>query len=228
MRYASGKDAWAICDRTGRRVRLRDLRTEWNGLRVHKNEWEPKHPQLRPRSVEDPEALRDARPGDSGVEHATAIIRRGVSAKARIGEQYLSFNASPAVAGTNLSSTTALGNESHWNYATPDGVSSTTAIGDPTIVQGPSVDGVSSTMALGTETPTASIAEDGFAITSALGNESIAVSATPDGVSTTVSLTNETPQAANIGTGVSATGAVGDVEINAWGSGTWGGRTWGQ
>ena len=63
MAYASGKKAFGISDRSGFRYRLRDMRKEWNGLLVGKDEFEPKHPQLRsPRVGADPQALRDPRP----------------------------------------------------------------------------------------------------------------------------------------------------------------------
>jgi hypothetical protein len=62
-KFASGKYAYAISDRSGQRYRYKDMRKEWNGLLVGKDEWEPKHPQLGPfRKVIDPEALRNARP----------------------------------------------------------------------------------------------------------------------------------------------------------------------
>lgn len=62
-RFASGKWAYGISDRSGQRYRLRDMRKEWNGLLVGKDEWEPKHPQLEPLRVPaDPEALRNPRP----------------------------------------------------------------------------------------------------------------------------------------------------------------------
>lgn len=62
-KFATGKDSYAISDRSGFRYRYRDMRKEWNGLLVGKDEFEPKHPQLGPfRKVVDPEALKDARP----------------------------------------------------------------------------------------------------------------------------------------------------------------------
>jgi hypothetical protein len=61
--YASGKNAFGISDRSGFRYRLKDMRKEWNGLLVGKDEYEPKHPQLTPRPVRaDAEALRDPSP----------------------------------------------------------------------------------------------------------------------------------------------------------------------
>lgn len=63
MAYASGKKAWGISDRSGRRYRLRDMRLEWTGALVGIDEYEPKHPQLFPPKVgPDPQALRNPRP----------------------------------------------------------------------------------------------------------------------------------------------------------------------
>ena len=63
MAYASGRHAYGISDRSGRRYRLRDMKTEWTGAKVGPDEFEPKHPQLfPPRAFPDPQALRDPRP----------------------------------------------------------------------------------------------------------------------------------------------------------------------
>jgi len=62
-KFASGKNAYAISDRSGFRYRYRDMRMEWNGLLVGADEFEAKHPQLGPfRKVNDPQALQNARP----------------------------------------------------------------------------------------------------------------------------------------------------------------------
>ena len=63
MAFASGKNAWGISDRSGRRYRLRDMKKEWTGALVGPDEYEPKHPQLfPPRPGPDPQALKDPRP----------------------------------------------------------------------------------------------------------------------------------------------------------------------
>ena len=62
-RFATGKNAYAVSDRSGLRYRYRDMRREWNSLLVGKDEYEPKHSQLGPfRARTDAEALADARP----------------------------------------------------------------------------------------------------------------------------------------------------------------------
>jgi len=62
-RFASGKNAYGISDRSGQRYKLNSMRKEWTGMLVGPDEFETKHPQLEPRrKVIDPEALKDARP----------------------------------------------------------------------------------------------------------------------------------------------------------------------
>ena len=62
-RYASGKKAYGYSDRSGFRYRLRDMRKEWNGLKVGPDEYEAKHPQLEPNYPgPDPTALFEPRP----------------------------------------------------------------------------------------------------------------------------------------------------------------------
>tara|TARA_R110000823_G_scaffold5512_1_gene21722 strand:- start:150 stop:473 length:324 start_codon:yes stop_codon:yes gene_type:complete len=67
--FASGKNAFAISDRSGFRYRYKDMRKEWNGSLVGKDEFESKQPQLGPfRTVSDPQALKDARPEQNTAE----------------------------------------------------------------------------------------------------------------------------------------------------------------
>ena len=61
--FATGRHAFGISDRSGFRYKLRDMKKEWNGLLVGKDEFERKHPQLIPRkNIPDAEALKDSRP----------------------------------------------------------------------------------------------------------------------------------------------------------------------
>ena len=73
-RFATGKDAFGISDRSGFRYRLREMRKEWNGLLVGPDEYERKHPQLEPvRHLPDIEALRNPRP-DTRTEPVVAQL----------------------------------------------------------------------------------------------------------------------------------------------------------
>lgn len=73
MAYASGKRAYGISDRSGRRYRLRDMRKEWTGSLVGPDEFEAKHPQLLPlKPFPDPQALRNPRPDQ--VESKSKVL----------------------------------------------------------------------------------------------------------------------------------------------------------
>ena len=62
-KYASGKYAYAISDRSGLRFPYDEMVREWNGSLVHFSEYEPKQPQLEPKPVgSDPQALYNPRP----------------------------------------------------------------------------------------------------------------------------------------------------------------------
>jgi hypothetical protein len=73
-RYATGKKAVAISDRSGFKIKHNDLKTTWDGLRVEREEWEPKHPQLTPaKNVFDATALFNPRP-DNDPENVNIFI----------------------------------------------------------------------------------------------------------------------------------------------------------
>ena len=62
-RFATGKNAYAISDRSGFRYKYKDMRKEWTGALVGRDEYESKQPQLGPfQKVVDAQALKDARP----------------------------------------------------------------------------------------------------------------------------------------------------------------------
>ena len=62
-KYATGKYAYAISDRSGLKFPYSEMVREWNGSLVHTSEYEPKQPQLEPKPVgSDPQALYNPRP----------------------------------------------------------------------------------------------------------------------------------------------------------------------
>ena len=68
-KFATGKNAYAISDRSGFRYKYRDMRREWTGFLVGKDEYEPKQPQLGPfPKVSDAQALKNARPPQNVAE----------------------------------------------------------------------------------------------------------------------------------------------------------------
>ena len=61
-KYASGKFAKRISDRSGMAFPYNEMVKEWNGSVVHISEFEEKHPQLEPLPiVNDPQALQESR-----------------------------------------------------------------------------------------------------------------------------------------------------------------------
>ena len=72
-KYATGKYAKAISDRSGMEFPYREMVREWNGSFVHVSEFEPKQPQLAPKpSSADAISLRNVRPGR--IEPAVAVM----------------------------------------------------------------------------------------------------------------------------------------------------------
>jgi len=62
-KYAIGKHSKAISDRSGMEFPYREMVKEWNGSFVHVSEFEPKQPQLEPKSIGgDGVALLNVRP----------------------------------------------------------------------------------------------------------------------------------------------------------------------
>ena len=62
-KYATGKYARAISDRSGMEFPYREMVKEWNGSFVHVSEFEPKQPQLEPKPMNgDSISLRHVRP----------------------------------------------------------------------------------------------------------------------------------------------------------------------
>lgn len=69
-------DYWVICDRTGFKVPASETRKEWNGLRVHKSVWEPRHPQDFVRGKADRQQVPDPRPEGEDTFLSTNEVTR--------------------------------------------------------------------------------------------------------------------------------------------------------
>jgi len=62
-KYATGRYAKRISDRSGMAFPYNEMVKEWNGSTVHYTEFEAKHPQLDPRyHPTDPQSLDNAKP----------------------------------------------------------------------------------------------------------------------------------------------------------------------
>ena len=77
-KYATGKHALAISDRSGLQFPYKEMVREWNGAFVHYTEYEPKQPQLEPKPISgDGIALRNVRTDRTEPEVTVRIIDDG-------------------------------------------------------------------------------------------------------------------------------------------------------
>ena len=152
-KYATGKWAYGISDRSGFRYRLRDMRKEWNGLLVGKDEWERKQPQLEPLRVRpDPQALRDPRPQQNETEINS--IQYGFNPVGYRGDA-LGFTGNRLKAEGSVGTVTAINvSPSQENVANVIGVYGTGALGSVTIpsASAPTFDSTSITLDSTTDT----------------------------------------------------------------------------
>ena len=78
MAFASGKEAYGICDITGFRYKRREMKKTWDGLIVGPAQFSPKHPQLAPKpKPNDPEAIRNPRP-ETSVDNTSFVLYTNV------------------------------------------------------------------------------------------------------------------------------------------------------
>ncbi len=131
-KFASGKRAYGISDRSGFRYRLKDMKKEWNGLLVGKDEFEPKHPQLFvKRRIIDPQAIRDARPEVNLVEERST--QWGFNPVGTPTRDYSPPTSMEAQAQVGSITVIASGSGSTTSSVSLTGVSSSTSVGSISI-----------------------------------------------------------------------------------------------
>ena len=248
MSYASGKHAYGISDRSGRRYRLREMKTEWTGAKVGPDEFEPKHPQLfPPRLLPDPQALRGPRPETELAEQRS--IQYGFNpvgfreipgitppnvlvAEGQVGSVSV-VTGNVLVTLTGLAATASVGSVviPQSESVTLTGLSSTLSVGS-VIISTPSASGISSTASVGTVTVTgdSSVTVTGLSSTASVGTAVAGdITAAVTGLSSTASVGTVTVSADSTFTltGLGATGSVGSVTVSisasswALASGSW-------
>ena len=155
-RFATGKDAYGISDRSGFRYRLRDMKREWNGVMVGPDEYEAKHPQLTPaKHLSDAEALKDPRPDTNNsipievklpafdlqtlefISIPFAVTQAGtLSTSGTVEVTPVSVTLTGIAATVSAGSLSAQGNVA----VTPTCVSATVSIGTLTVSTGPDIE----------------------------------------------------------------------------------------
>jgi len=87
-KYASGKFAQRISDRSGMAFPYNEMVQEWTGVWVHISEYEPKHPQLEPLPiVTDPQSLQYARSQIANSTVFVGLVGTNVDTFASVGMQ---------------------------------------------------------------------------------------------------------------------------------------------
>ena len=195
-KFASGKNALAISDRSGFQYPYRLMRREWNGLLVGPDEFDPKHPQLGPfRKVTDSEALVDSRPEQNVArQRSTQYGFNPVGFKEIEG-----ITADNDLVGTGQVGTVTL------FFPKTLGSEATGEVGDVTVILPASV----------------TVAVSGFAsATGSVGSVSVeeGIVVSPTGSSSTSAVGSVTVLTANViaaPTGIAATPSVGSVTISS-------------
>lgn len=209
-KYARGKHAVLIDDRSGFKIRYKDARTEWTGFRVYKGDWEPKQPQLDPEMYiqgGDPSVLYKPRPPQSTSDTivqlgslygkwsgqcATNLGRVVIGA----GEDAQGFQATGVLNSTGIAiavvfpipteawqqATSALGSVSIAATESAEGFEATASLGTvvEALIQPVSLS--SATATLGSVVLATVEDAEGFAGTSTLGSVTLNVSETVSGI----------------------------------------------
>ena len=120
-KFAAGKYALGVSDRSGFVYKLNDMRLEWTGALVGPDEWEKKQPQLDPRKhISDPQALKNPRPNTPmvlsiyvGVPLVEDPNLRNLTAFGFVGDVTVNTNLNDVtVSLTGLGSTSSVGSVS--------------------------------------------------------------------------------------------------------------------
>ena len=165
MAYAKGKQAYGICDISGFRYKLKDMKRTWDGLLVGPDQWDAKHPQLEPRThAADPEALFNPRPdkAEDGGTGFVVVTSPSITKNFSMLSSTIPSKFELAKLSSNLGAVSVLDNDN--------------AIGPSVSVD---LSGVSASSSLGTVSTNVNVA-DGFSVnglTSSLGQIQISTNA---------------------------------------------------
>jgi hypothetical protein len=99
--YSNKRSTYGICDITGFRYNLCDMKKTWNGLMVGPDQFDPKHPQLSPRSAPIEERpLPDAR-ADTSDDNNFFVVYTNVGL-GKLGKQLTTFESTFSVGEVSI------------------------------------------------------------------------------------------------------------------------------
>ena len=189
-RYAKGKHAVLISDRSGWKIKYKDARTEWTGARVSKFEWEAKQPQLDPQKYIKHAAggnvLYNPRPDNDSVPTTVRLgpLHSKYSAQAAINFGHVLISTFEDATGFEL--TASQGTIIPTSVATVSGIEATSALGTVVLSLTEVPDGIAMTaegpgtvIIPGIEVP------DGMYVTASYGTLIFSATEIPDGIEAT-------------------------------------------
>jgi len=238
-RYAKGKHAVLISDRSGWKIKYKDARTEWTGARVSKFEWEAKQPQLDPQKYIKHAAggnvLYDPRPDNDSVPTTVRLgsLHGKYSGRAAITIGQVQISLFEDASGFEL--TASQGTVIISIITIPTGIEATSALGTTVISLADVPDGIAMTaegpgtvIIPGIEVP------DGMYVTASYGTLIFSATEIPDGIEATSAqgTVNAYPLITVTidATALTMTAVQGTIGVTSpsWGMFAWGDDTWGE
>jgi len=216
-RYTKGKHAVAIDDRSGFKVKHKDLRKEWNGYMVHKSDWESKQPQLDPSKYFKKTAnaiVQNPRPDTSDDE---TIVKLGRLFQGYSGVM-AAYNGTLHTGGIDL-------------VEVPPGQYAGTSLGSLAFSSTENIAGIAAGTGLGTLEQNLADQPAGIAAGTAQGSSGLFFGATelPPGIATATALGTVLVNAAALPTGIAIGSAQGSLTlvVSGYSQGLYGQGAWG-
>ena len=208
-RYSRGKRAVLMDDIFGRKIKYKDARTQWDGKRVYKGDFTPKHPQLEPQKymkLDGTDALKNSRPDNDGANQTVTIELGSLHGKFS-GQMAIQPPPRPPQLGLSLLDTPVTGLEATAEFTLT--ANQLNFIEDAPGFGMTSGHGVTGLFFNFTEVPPSQHA------TTSQGTVSFNLAETPDGLSATASVGTLQFSAQEDAVGGSATAQQGTLEFNA-------------
>jgi hypothetical protein len=239
-KYAKGKHAVLISDRSGWKIKYKDARTEWTGARVSKFEWEAKQPQLDPqkylrRAGAQGNVLYNPRPDNDSVPTTVRLgpLHGKYSGQAATWQGQVQISLFEDASGFEL--TASQGTVVISIITIPTGIEATSALGTTVISLADVPDGIAMTaegpgtvIIPGIEVP------DGMYVTASYGTLIFSATEIPDGIEATSAqgTVNAYPLITVTidATSLTMTAQQGTISVTSpsWGMFAWGDDTWGE
>tara|TARA_R110000787_G_scaffold148619_3_gene262514 strand:+ start:43 stop:762 length:720 start_codon:yes stop_codon:yes gene_type:complete len=235
-RYSSGKKAFLIDERSGFKIRYKDARTEWTGVKVHKSDYDSKHPQLEPQKYLKKTrggVLRNPRP-DNDNKNQTTTYRAGPLFKGFAGKMGTFIGEVRLDVGEDspgFGATVSQGTPAYTASTLPSGIAGTSGLGSITAISQTNPSGQQGTSAQGTGL-TFNLTENAVGITGTTGIGSLIFSATENavGIQGTSAQGSVIPQTIAVidGSALQMTAGRGTITVQqpGWGNNPYGLGTW--